>query len=62
MHGEILSTKEAAVRLKISVDHVRKLLESGELKGKKLGRDWVVLSVDYERKRRPKGYRNSATE
>jgi excisionase family DNA binding protein len=57
MPREILSTKEAAVRLGISVDHVRKLLESGELKGKKLGRDWVVLSVDYKRKRRPKGYK-----
>ncbi|MDP7410124.1 MAG: hypothetical protein QF892_05140, partial [Dehalococcoidales bacterium] len=31
------------------------LLESGQVKGKKLGHDWVVLSLDYKRKRRPKG-------
>jgi hypothetical protein len=24
------------------------------VEGKRLGRDWVVLSLDYERKRRPK--------
>lgn len=31
------------------------LLESGQLEGKKLGRDWVVLSLDYKRKRKQKG-------
>jgi hypothetical protein len=25
------------------------------IKGKKLGREWVVLKLDYERKRKPKG-------
>jgi hypothetical protein len=29
-----------------------------QVKGKKLGRDWVVLSLDYKRKRKPKGERN----
>jgi len=47
-------TREAASKLGISQAHCRRLLEKGELKGKKLGRDWVVLSLDYQRKRKPK--------
>lgn len=31
------------------------LLEKGDIAGKKLCRDWVVLSLDYKRKRKPKG-------
>ena len=49
------SVKEAAVKLGISDRRVRKLLEEMRLEGKKLGRDWVVLSLDYQRKRRLKG-------
>ncbi len=49
------STKEAAEKLGISDAHLRRLLESGQVKGKKLGHDWVVLSLDYKRKRKPKG-------
>ncbi len=48
------STKEAAERLGLSQNQVRYLLAKGEIEGKKLGHDWVVLSLDYERKRRPK--------
>ena len=59
MSKEILGTKEAAERIGISQDHLRRLLEKGEVKGKKLGRDWVVLSLDYQRKRRPKGYKKA---
>ena len=51
----ILDTKEAARRLGLSEQHVRYLLARGEIEGKKLGRDWVVLSLDYKRKRRRKG-------
>ena len=47
-------TKEAAEKLGISQRHLRLLLEHGKIRGKKLGRDWVVLSLDYERRRRPK--------
>jgi len=54
MSDVTLSTKEAAEKLKLSVDHIRRLLEQGKLNGKKLGRDWVVLSLDYKRKRKPK--------
>ena len=48
------STKEAAARMGISDRHLRLLLEKGEIEGKKLGRDWVVLSLTYQRKRKPK--------
>ena len=51
----IYSVNDAARRLKISAAHCRRLLESGQIKGKKLGHDWVVLSLDYKRKRKPKG-------
>ena len=50
----IYSTKEAAARLKLSQAHLRRLLESGQVAGKKLGHDWVVFSLEYKRKRRPK--------
>jgi excisionase family DNA binding protein len=50
----IYSTNEAAQKLGLSPDHVRRLVRDGEIKGKKLGHDWVVLSLDYKRKRRPK--------
>ncbi len=48
------STEEAAERLGLSQNQVRYLLAKGEIKGKKLARDWVVLSLDYQRKRKPK--------
>ena len=48
------STKEAAENLGLSPDHLRHLLLKGEIEGKKLGHDWVVLSLDYKRKRKPK--------
>ncbi len=54
MGSELLSTNEAAKRLGLDPSQVRRLLAKGEIKGKKLGRDWVVLSFDYKRKRKPK--------
>jgi excisionase family DNA binding protein len=50
----LLSTKDAAKRLVLSQDHVRRLLETGEIKGQKIGNSWVVLDLSYQRKRRPK--------
>ena len=49
------SVREAAVTLGLDPSQIRRLLAKGEIKGKKLGRDWVVLSLKYQRKRRPKG-------
>ena len=48
------SVKEASNKMGISDSHCRRLLEKGEIKGKKLGHDWVVLSLEYKRKRKPK--------
>ena len=47
--------EEASKQLKIDHSQVRHLLRSGEIKGKKWGRDWMVLELDYKRKRKPKG-------
>jgi hypothetical protein len=46
--------EEAASKPGLSEQHAHYLLVKGEIKGKRLGRDWVVLSVDYKRRRRPK--------
>jgi len=43
----------------ISERYLRDLLESGQIEGKKLGHDWVVLSLEYKRKRKPKGWQSS---
>jgi excisionase family DNA binding protein len=48
------STREAAGKLGLSQDHVKLLARKGIIKAKKLGHDWLILSLDYERKRRPK--------
>ncbi len=52
---DMFSVKEAAIRIGISERQLRFLLEKGEVEGKKLGRDWVVLDLSYTRKRKPKG-------
>ena len=49
------SVKEAAQRLGLDTSQVRRLLANGEIKGVKLARDWVVLELNYKRKRKPKG-------
>jgi len=48
------SVKEAAAKLGVSDRRVRVLLNERRIEGKKLGHDWVVLSLDYNRKRKPK--------
>ena len=49
------STKKAAELLGLSQSHVRLLAKKGLIEAKLIGRDWVVLSLDYQRKRKPKG-------
>jgi len=51
------SVNEASRLSKLSPQHIRYLLSKGVLLGKKLGHDWIVLSLDYKRKRKPKGYK-----
>jgi excisionase family DNA binding protein len=48
------STKEASEKLGLSQDHVRLLARTGQIKAKRLGHDWVILSLKYQRKRKPK--------
>jgi excisionase family DNA binding protein len=50
----VYSVKEAAEKLGLDGSQVRRLLAKGDIKGKRLGHDWVVLSLDYKRKRSPK--------
>ncbi len=50
----IYGVKEAAQKIGLDPSQVRRLLAKGEIKGKKLGHDWVVLSLDYKRKRKLK--------
>ena len=51
---KIYSTKEAADRLKLSPDHVKLLARKGKIKAQKLGHDWAILELNYQRKRKPK--------
>ena len=48
------STRETAKILGLSQDHVKLLARKGLIKAQKVGRDWVVLELDYTRKRNPK--------
>lgn len=57
--NDVFSVNEAAEKLNLDPSQIRRLLASGEIKGKKLGRDWVVLDLSYQRKRRPKGGHNA---
>jgi hypothetical protein len=43
---------KAATKISISERHLRLLLEKGEIEGKRLGREGVVLSLTYKRKRK----------
>jgi excisionase family DNA binding protein len=52
MEDNIWSVSQAAKLLGISGRRVRKLLEEGRIKGKKLNGTWVVLSLVYKRKRK----------
>jgi hypothetical protein len=44
------SKREAAEILGLSQDHVKLLARKGLINAKKIGRDWVVLELDYTRK------------
>ena len=50
----MFSVRETAAKLGVTDRHVRFLLAKGVIPGKKLGHDWVVFALEYERKRQPK--------
>ena len=51
------STKEAAEKLGLSQEQVRLLARKRLIPAKKLGHDWVILSLDYNRQRKEGGGR-----
>lgn len=40
---EYITTEEAAKKLEYHVEHVRRMLREGDLRGEKVGRTWLVL-------------------
>ena len=52
---DMWSVKQAAKEMNLSEQHLRLLLKKGEVEGKKLGGTWVVLGLNYVRKRKLKG-------
>ena len=63
---DMYSVSEAAKRLGLDRSQIRRLLKDGIIEGKKLGHYWVVLSLNYKKKkfgvgRKPKGGKNDAT-
>lgn len=48
------STREVANQLGLSQNQVRYLLLKGKISGKKAGQHWVVMAIDYKRKRKSK--------
>jgi hypothetical protein len=53
------SVDEAAGKLNLDPSQVRRLLRSGQLDGRKWGRDWTVFQLNYKRKRKPREVENS---
>jgi excisionase family DNA binding protein len=53
------SVKEAAQKIGVDPSQLRRLLAKGEIRGKKLGHDWVVFNLDYTRKRKLKRRRHT---
>jgi hypothetical protein len=48
---DIYSVNEAAQKLELDPSQIRRLLKNGKIEGKRLGHDWVVLSLDYKKKK-----------
>jgi len=45
---DFITTEEAARILQFHVEHVRRLLREGDLKGEKIGTAWLVLKKSVE--------------
>jgi excisionase family DNA binding protein len=45
---DFVTTEEAARILQFHVEHVRRLLREGDLKGEKIGTAWLVLKKSVE--------------
>ena len=42
VEGQFLTVSEVALRLGFTEQHIRLLLRQGKLRGRKIGRDWMV--------------------
>ena len=60
--NDLYSVNEAVEKLGLESSHIRHLLAKGEIPGKKLGQDCVVLSLEYKRKVKPKGRKGESNE
>jgi hypothetical protein len=40
--NDLISLNEASIFSGLSCDHLRRLMEKGLIKGKKIGRDWIT--------------------
>lgn len=45
LFDEIIGIKEAAAYCRLSERHVRLLLETGKIRGKKVGHDWITTRM-----------------
>jgi excisionase family DNA binding protein len=55
----ILTTQQAADRIRVEPDTIRKAIQRGKLQARKIGRDWLVedTEVDAYKARKQKGGR-----
>ena len=59
---DLINLNQASVICGLSSDHLRRLMENGVIKGKKIGRDWITTTYyvkeymdrDIRRGRKPK--------
>ena len=54
----VLTVNQAAERLKLSPQAIRKYITEGRLPAQKVGRDWILQAADvtrFGRRKRPKG-------
>jgi excisionase family DNA binding protein len=49
MPPKYVTTSEAAERLNYTIQHVRRLVREGKIRGEKYGRDWLLTRDDVER-------------
>ncbi len=48
----VFTVKQAAEKIGVTDRHIRWLLKNGDIQGRKLGRDWIITSLEYKRKRK----------
>ena len=46
--SDLLTTKEAAKELRLSVRRIQALIGTGKLPAQKIGRDWIIRKADLD--------------